>query len=107
MKRLFLILLILIVILGAVGAWLFLGSATGFNEKVATLYISSKAANKKAILDSIRKNRIVTNEWAFEKLAGKMNYWENIKPGKYEINKGSSIVDVVRTLRNGHQTPVE
>src|SRR6187455_1935749 len=99
MKRLLLVLFLLIVIGGAVGAWIFLGPATGFKEKTATLYISGKAANKQAILDSVKKNKIVGNQWAFETLAGQMDYWKNIRPGKYEIKKGSSIVDIVRMLR--------
>lgn len=107
MKRLLLVLLLLILIGGAIGAWIFFGPATGFKEKTATLYISGKAATKKAILDSIKKNEIVSNQWAFEILADQMDYWKNIRPGKYEIKKGTSIVDIIRMLRNGRQTTVE
>ena len=35
-----------------------------------------------------------------------MDYWKNIKPGKYEIKKGSSLLTIIRMLRNGRQTPV-
>jgi UPF0755 protein len=35
-----------------------------------------------------------------------LNYWKSIKPGKYEIKKGTSLLTLVRTLRNGRQTPV-
>ena len=107
MKRLLVVLVLLILIGGGIGAWLFLGPATGFKEKTATLYISGKGATKKAILDSLEKNKIVSNQWAFETLADQMDYWKNIRPGKYDIEKGTSIVDIVRMLRNGRQTPVE
>jgi UPF0755 protein len=43
---------------------------------------------------------------AFAWLAGQLKYWNNIKPGKYEIQKGSSLLTIVRMLRNGRQTPV-
>jgi UPF0755 protein len=42
----------------------------------------------------------------FAWLAGRMDYWQKIKAGKYEIKKGSSLLDIVRMLRNGRQTPV-
>ncbi len=49
---------------------------------------------------------MVTNTAAFNFLADRFNYWQNIKPGKYEIKKGSSLLTIVRLLRNGKQSPV-
>lgn len=94
-------------IAGAIAAWIFLGPATNFSSEKKTLYIRSNAATKKAVLDSLEKNHIITNTAAFEFLAGRLNYWKNIRPGKYDIKKGSSLLSVVRMLRNGSQTPVE
>lgn len=107
MKRVILILVIIILAAGGVAAWIFLGPATSFKEKTKTLYISSKAASKKSILDSLRKNDIITNEKAFSFLADRMNYWKTIKPGRYDIPKGSSLMEILRMLRNGKQTPVD
>jgi UPF0755 protein len=107
MKRLLFILLIIILVCGAVAAWIFLGPATGFSSNEKALYIRSNATTKKAVIDSLVKNKIITNETAFEFLAGRLNYWKNIKPGKYEIKKGSSLITIIRTLRNGRQTPVK
>ena len=58
-------------------------------------------------MDSLVINKIITNETAFEFLANRVNYWKNIKPGKYEIKKGSSLLTIVRILKNGSQTPVK
>lgn len=91
----------------AIGAWILLGPATGFSPNKAYLYIRTNAATKEAVLDSLEKNEIITNETAFTFLAGQMNYWDNIKPGKYEIEKGASLVSIVRMLRNGKQVPVD
>jgi UPF0755 protein len=107
MKKLLLTLFILIIICGAVAAWIFLGPATGFSSSEKALYIRNNAATKKAVMDSLLKNKIITSETAFEFLANRLNYWKNIKPGKYEIKKGSSVLTVVRMLRNGSQTPVK
>jgi UPF0755 protein len=106
MKKLLLIILFLLIVGGAIAGWIFLGPATGFSSKEKSLYISSRAATKKAVIDSLVKNKLITNETAFEFLAEKLNYWKNIKPGKYEIKNGSSLVTIVRVLRNGTQTPV-
>jgi UPF0755 protein len=107
MKKLLLTLFILIIICGAVAAWIFLGPATGFSSSEKALYIRNNAATKKAVMDSLLKNKIITSETAFEFLANRLNYWKNIKPGKYEIKKGSSVLTVARMLRNGSQTPVK
>lgn len=106
MKRFILILLLLIVFAAAVAAWIFLGPGTGFSTPKENLYIRSNAANRKAVLDSLRINHIIENDNAFNFLAGQMDYWKNIRPGKYEIKKGSSLVSIIRMLRNGRQTPV-
>ncbi|MGZ3975234.1 MAG: endolytic transglycosylase MltG, partial [Flavisolibacter sp.] len=106
MKRLLVILLIIVVFCAAIAAWIFLGPATGFSSHEKSLYIRSHAATKRAVIDSLVKNNIITNETAFEFLANRLDYWKNIKPGKYEIKNGSSLVTIVRMLRNGRQTPV-
>lgn len=85
---------------------MFFGPATNFNEPKATLYISTKAATKSAVIDSLKKNNIIKNGGSFSWLADRMDYWSKIKPGKYEIKKGSSVLSMVRQLRNGQQTPV-
>jgi UPF0755 protein len=106
MKKVILFLLVLLLLGAAFIAWVFLGPATAFDQSKKTLYISSTAPIKKAVIDSLTKNQILKNETAFEWLANRMNFWKNIKPGKYDIKKGSSLVNIVRMLRNGQQTPV-
>ena len=107
MKKLLLVLLALIVIGVAAGAWVFFGVATGFSANKETLYIRTNNATKDAVLDSLEKNKIVKNLGLFEWAADRMNYWNKIKPGKYEITKGSSIIEIIRKLRNGDQSPVK
>ncbi len=106
MKKFFIVLFALVLIAAAAGAWIFLASGTGFATKKETLYIGTNAANKNAVLDSLVVNKIITNKTAFSFLADRMSYWQNIKPGKYEIEKGTSILSLLRLLRNGKQTPV-
>lgn len=104
-KVVFIVLLVLLLGVG-IGAWMVVGPGTGFKEKKETLYIRTNAATKMAILDSLAANGIVKNQDVFKLLADRMDYWTNIKPGKYEIKKGSSVLSIIRMLRNGQQTPV-
>ncbi|RYZ23245.1 MAG: endolytic transglycosylase MltG [Chitinophagaceae bacterium] len=107
MRRI-LLLIFLVLFLGAVAAaWILLGPGTGFSGRKGTLYISSKAHTKEAVLDSIGKRQIVRSPRVFEWLAGRLGYWDRIRPGKYEFNEGTSLLTIVRTLRNGSQTPVK
>lgn len=104
MKKLLLVLLLLIVVAAGTGAWVFLGPATRFNETKKALYIRSDAATKKAVTDSLQ--HLVSNTGAFSWLATRLDLWSRLKPGKYEIKKGSSLLSVIRKLRNGQQSPV-
>ncbi|MDQ3845179.1 MAG: endolytic transglycosylase MltG [Bacteroidota bacterium] len=106
MKKVLVISLIAFLIVAAVGAWMIFGPATGFESERKALYIRTKAANKAAVLDSLRVNKIVKQASLFSWMATRMNYWKNIKPGKYDIKKGSSLISIIRQLRNGQQTPV-
>ncbi|HVK96737.1 MAG TPA: endolytic transglycosylase MltG [Flavisolibacter sp.] len=106
MKKILLIGLALVLLGAAIVGWIFLGPGTAFTGKKEYLYISSKAATKEAVLDSINANNIVKNQSAFNFLAERLNYWDRIRPGRYEVDKGTSLLTLVRMLRNGRQTPV-
>ena len=106
MKKILLIILTLILLGVAIAGWLILGPGTAFTSKKEVLYIRSNGPTKEAVLDSIRKNDIVSNETVFNWVANQLSYWDKIKPGKYEIEKGTSILSLVRKIRNGQQTPV-
>lgn len=107
MTRNLLLIAAIMLLLGAgLVAWIFWGPATGFQEQKKALYIPSKGANRAAITDSVLRHNIVKFPKAFAFLAGRMKYWDNIKPGKYEIEQGTSLFALVRRLRNGQQTPV-
>lgn len=107
MKKIILIFLVVLLIAAGFVAWLFLGPDTAFDEKTKYLYIRTNAATRTAVLDSLKKNDIIKSVNAFEWLADQRDYWKNIKPGRYEIKKGSSVMDVLRKLRNGQQAEVK
>lgn len=106
MRRILLLILLLVLIAAGIAAWMVLGSGTAFTEKEKTLYISAKAATREAVLDSLRANDIILSEKTFDFLANRLDYWKKIRPGKYDIKKGSSLLTIIRKLRNGQQDPV-
>jgi UPF0755 protein len=107
MRRILKFLFVIVVLAGLAVAWVLFGSGTGFSNSKTTIYISSKAATRKAVMDSIQKKNLVISPMAFEWLADRLGYWDKIRPGKYEFAKGTGLLAIVRTLRNGRQTPVK
>jgi UPF0755 protein len=106
MKKVVLIIALVLLVSVGILAWMVLGSGTGFKEGKETLYIRTKGTTKEAVLDSLVANNIIKNKAVFSFLADRMEYWNRIKPGKYDIKKGSSLLTIIRMLRNGQQTPV-
>ncbi len=79
---------------------------TPFSEKARYLYIPTGHATREEVMSTIEKEELVRNPKSFDLLAGQMDVWKKIAPGKYEIRKGMGLFDVARTLRNRKQAPV-
>lgn len=103
-KFLFVLLGIALIIMLIVGR--FLLSNTTFAEKSKFLYVSTGHANEEEVMQTIRREELVRNPGSLEFLAGQMDVWKTIRPGKYEIKKGMSLLQIARMLRNGRQVPV-
>lgn len=86
--------------------WRFTGSATDFSEPRKYLYIHTGAASEKAVMQTLQDSGFIKQPGLFNWIAGKLNVWERLGPGKYEIEKGSSLLTLARKLRNGSQSPV-
>ncbi|MBD0331307.1 MAG: endolytic transglycosylase MltG, partial [Chitinophagaceae bacterium] len=105
MKKVLLTVFAILFLSAAIVVWIFFGPATGFPEGKRFLYIHTNSA-KQAVIDSLKKNHLVKNISAFNWVANRLHYWKKIKAGKYEINKGANLINIVRMLRNGRQIPV-
>lgn len=106
MKKIIISVFVLLLAVVLFFAWKFFGSATDFSESKKHLYIYTGHANKAAVLSSLNDSGFVNSIGLFEFMAGKLKVWERLRPGKYEIAKGSSLFALARKLRNGSQTPV-
>lgn len=104
-KRVWIPLLLLILAAG-IPAVIFLLPNTTFSSQSKYLYIRTDHATYGDLLQTIRDSSYLKSPGAFHFLAKRMNLEEKIKPGRYEIRKGMSVLDVVRMLRNGKQSPV-
>ncbi|HEX8334741.1 MAG TPA: endolytic transglycosylase MltG [Segetibacter sp.] len=106
MKKVILAVIVILVITGAVATWLVLGSATAFTEKSKYLYIATGKADKASILDSMKANKLLSKTSMFDWVASRMKVWERVKPGRYKIDRGQSILSISKMLRNNNQSPV-
>lgn len=96
--------LILILVI-AFAAWRLFGSATGFSGEKYDLYIRTGMSYEQ-VLALLEKDTVVKSPAAFSWIAGRLDYQQNVKAGKYEIKKDMSLLGILRMLKNGRQIPV-
>ena len=104
-RRLVFGLVILLLVIAAIAGRFFL-SNTAFSEKSKFLYVRTGYATKEEVMKSIVEENLVSNPVSFGFLAREMDVWEKIRPGRYQVNNGMSLLDVARMLRNSRQSPV-
>ncbi len=106
MKKIILSILLVAFVIAAIGAWLLLGSATSFKENKKYLFVYTGKADKTSVMNFIEKDDVLKNPGIFALLANQMDVWKRLKPGRYEIKKGESLLNISRMLRNNRQSPV-
>jgi len=97
----FLLLIIVIII----SAWLVFGNATTFAEKGKYIFVRDGNI-KEQVLTQLDTGNIIRFSAVFKLVAEQGKTWENLRPGRFEVKKGESIFNIVRTLRNNTQSPV-
>jgi UPF0755 protein len=58
------------------------------------------------VVASLKEQQIVKGGFFFNKLVSQAKYKNNVKPGRYEIKKNSSIYNLIKMLKAGRQSPV-
>lgn len=106
-RKLFLVALLLIFIGASLAAWFAFGSTTSFDGKSQAIYIPSTGYSKSSVIKELEEKKSLSSPTTFGILANILGYWDDIKPGKYVIEKGTSTLDLLRVLKNGRQTPVK
>jgi UPF0755 protein len=92
-----------LILAAAFVAWNFLGSTVHVPEN-KFFYIST-GETYSGVKADLHGRGIVSSETWFN-WAAKMIGYKIVKPGRYEIKKGMSLLSLVRMLKNGKQTPV-
>lgn len=98
--------LLLLAVISAILASLFLSTSTSFEQPAKFLYIRTSDATYETVLKSIKDSSLLKNVSRFDFIARKMDLPAKIKPGRYEIKKEMSLLDIVRLLKNGSQSPL-
>jgi UPF0755 protein len=107
MKKILILLFILIVFVAGVSAYLLLGSATAFNEDRKYLLVYTGKADKASVMSFIKDHDLVKHPALLAMVAEKTGVWKRLKPGRFEIKKGESLLNITRMLRNNRQTAVK
>ncbi len=94
--------LILLITIGFV-TWKFLGPTVHAPSK-KYFYIST-GANYEQVTTSLRDSGIISGRTWFDWTSSIVGF-KQVKPGRYEIRKGMSLMGLVRMLKNGQQSPV-
>lgn len=74
-------------------------STTKFTSKSTTFIIDN--INKQQISNLLVEKNIISNKTVFLWIGNAVGIWEKIKPGKYEVKKGESIIGIIKMLKNG------
>lgn len=85
---------------------LFLRSSTKFDSEDKIILISSNNAEKSYVKPVLKEVIEPINFQTFLALADLFDYWNNIKPGRYKIDRNSSIYSIFKKLKGGNQTTV-
>lgn len=103
MKRILLLVCLIIFIIAGYAAWNIFGSTVSAPDG-KYFYIktgSSYADVKNDLLDQ----KIISGAFFFDRIAKQVKYDQRVKPGRYEIKKGS-LINLVRMLKSGKQAEV-
>ncbi|GAB6119336.1 endolytic transglycosylase MltG [Dysgonomonas termitidis] len=105
-KKILYAFIIIAIIAIAAGAYVYSIINTGFGiDKTVYLYIDG-SRDYDALLKELEDSAKVKSINNFELLASVMDYKDNLKTGRYAVKPDMNILDLMRHLRSGHQTPL-
>lgn len=107
MKKFLGFLLILLLIAAGVLAWLLFTPATQFEQKNKYLLVYEQSTAAAEIKQQLQAEPIIRNTGVFLAVAGRLQVWDKIKAGRFEITKGQSLFSIIRMLRNNKQVPAK
>src|SRR5258705_3151213 len=103
-KKIILSTIVVLLLVAGFFAWKFFAFPVSTEKGGSYLYIKA-GSSLKDVQDELVKNKFVHSTVWFRMVSSLAGY-KNIKPGRYKVTKGMSLVDLVRILKNGQQAPV-
>ncbi len=107
MKKLLVLIFVLAALMAAVIAYLALMPGTAFESKKEFLFVRDGKPAKEQVMEQVAEENLLQHPSAFQLLAANMGVWDKLKPGRFEIENGESLLKIVRKLRNNQQSPVK
>lgn len=98
MKKPVLISLAIVIVIGLYSTWNIFGPVVSSEEKF--FYIPTGTGYDE-VKDRLLQKKIIPNRFFFDKISKQVKYNNSIRPGKYEIRDGTSIINLVKMLRRG------
>ena len=103
MKRILLFVFIILVIVAGYAAWNIFGPTVSPSSN-KYFYIKT-GASYADVKNNLLDQKIISGGFFFDRVAKQVKYDQHVKPGRYEIKKGS-LLNLVRMLKSGNQAAV-
>jgi UPF0755 protein len=78
-----------------------------FLKKNRFFIIEEGQTDKSSVTKLLESKEIIKNGTVFSTLGSTMGIWEKIRPGKYEVKQGQSLLSIARMLRANKQAEVK
>ncbi|MEO6452738.1 MAG: endolytic transglycosylase MltG [Ginsengibacter sp.] len=102
--RLILVFFIAIMIAAGFIGWQLFGPT--INTPRGNFFYIKTGSTYQNVKDNLTHENIVNNIGVFDRVSEYLNYNRTVKPGKYKITEGMNLINLIRMLRSGNQTPV-
>lgn len=104
MKKILLIIFTIVILVGLYAAWNVFGPVVREPE---ARYLFIKTGSKyEDVKKQLLAKKILDTDLFFDIVAKQVKYNQNVKAGRYEIIDGSSVINLLRMLKSGTQSPV-
>ena len=103
MKKIFLPLLLLLLAMAGVGFWLYDAFYGNCVKERHSLFVCASYPYEQ-VADSV--DQYIGKKWAYDLYAKRLELDKSLKAGHYVLEEGMSVIEVVRMLKLGLQTPV-
>jgi UPF0755 protein len=96
-----------IVVATALAAYGYSVISTGFGiDKTVYIYIDENK-DYNALIGQLEDSARIESPSNFDRMASILSYKDNIKTGRYAVTPDMTAYDLLKNLRNGHQTPIK